>query len=208
MFRRIKYNLKDNRRKITAYFLKKKLKNDTFSIISNNCWGGLVYQDFDLKYSSPFVGLFVVGEDYIKLLQNLKYYLGCKLVFESETKHQYLKGSVNQVYPIGLLDDIEIHFLHYKTENEARTKWEKRLKRLNWDNLYVKYSETKTSDPDLIKEFDNLPFSNKICFTANKYPNLKSSIQITEFENKGYLEDYLKKYKKYFNVIDWLNCSQ
>ena len=31
-----------------------------------------------------------------------------------------------KTYPLGLLDDIEIHFTHYKSEEEAHEKWERR----------------------------------------------------------------------------------
>lgn len=33
------------------------LKNKDFVIISDNCWGGAVYQWYDRPYNSPFVGL-------------------------------------------------------------------------------------------------------------------------------------------------------
>lgn len=48
----------------------------------------------------------------------------------------------NITYPIGKLEDLEIHFLHYKTENEAREKWERRTLRMleetNRGNYYFK----------------------------------------------------------------------
>ena len=40
------------------------LQNTNFSIISNNCWGGYVYQEQNLPYQSPFVGLFLYAKDY------------------------------------------------------------------------------------------------------------------------------------------------
>jgi uncharacterized protein (DUF1919 family) len=47
--------------------IRRQLLNDhSFSIISNNCWGGFVYQYFGLKYSSPFAGLFLFSKDYLK----------------------------------------------------------------------------------------------------------------------------------------------
>ena len=46
------------------------LINDNFTIISNNCFAGFVYQKFDIQYNTPFVGLFILGPDYIYLLKN------------------------------------------------------------------------------------------------------------------------------------------
>ena len=51
------------------------LKNKDFVIISDNCWGGAVYQWYDRPYNSPFVGLGIYGECYIKLLSNFDYYM-------------------------------------------------------------------------------------------------------------------------------------
>ena len=51
------------------------------TIISNNCWGGNVYQKFGLKYTSPTIGLFMIGEDYVKFCKNLRYYSTLNLKF-------------------------------------------------------------------------------------------------------------------------------
>ena len=34
-----------------------------------------------------------------------------------------------------MLDDIEIYFMHYKTEALAAEKWYRRCERINWDNI-------------------------------------------------------------------------
>jgi uncharacterized protein (DUF1919 family) len=50
------------------------LKNTDFVIIANNCFGGQVYKSFGLPYNTPFVGMFLYGPCYLKLLQNFKRY--------------------------------------------------------------------------------------------------------------------------------------
>lgn len=40
-------------------------------------------------------------------------------------------------YPIGVLDDILIHFNHAKTVEEAYRNWEERKKRIIFDKIYV-----------------------------------------------------------------------
>ena len=65
--RKIRYTFK-------SYYSKKDkeaLKDINFVIISDNCWGGSVYQWLDRPYNSPFVGLGIYGDCYIKLLSNL-----------------------------------------------------------------------------------------------------------------------------------------
>ena len=46
------------------------IKNKTVTVVSNNCWGGFMYQSCKLQYHTPFIGLFMVAPDYIKLLEN------------------------------------------------------------------------------------------------------------------------------------------
>ena len=54
--------------------------NDTnFTIISNNCWGGVIYEYYDILKNSPTVGMYFFAEEYIRFISNLKYYLNLKL---------------------------------------------------------------------------------------------------------------------------------
>jgi len=44
-------------------------------------------------------------------------------------------------YPIGILgDDIEIHFLHFSNAEEVLEKWTRRKKRMNYQNLLIKFT--------------------------------------------------------------------
>ena len=52
-----------------------KLKNTLFTIISNNCYAGWVYRYFNLPYYTPTVGLFIMTDDYIKLLNNCQNFI-------------------------------------------------------------------------------------------------------------------------------------
>ena len=43
--------------------------------------------------------------------------------------------------PVGILEDIELHFLHYNSEIEAKNKWNRRKKRINYSNILFKFSD-------------------------------------------------------------------
>ena len=60
---------------------KRKLKNEDFTIISNNCWAGHVYRYYNLPYNTPTVGLYFYPDEYIRFLSNLKKYMSMKLTF-------------------------------------------------------------------------------------------------------------------------------
>lgn len=64
-----------------ANFRKKQLKFTEFTIISNNCWGGIVYESYNLPKQSPTIGLFFMAKDYIEFLSDLKGYIYGELTF-------------------------------------------------------------------------------------------------------------------------------
>lgn len=191
----------------------KKLINNNFSIISNNCYAGWVYRNFNLPYKTPTVGLFIMPDDYIKLINNLKYYfLECDLKFidcNNSKYKDYLKYKDERFgsYPIGLLDDIEIHFLHYANEKEAKEKWNRRCKRVNWDNLILKFDDQNLCTFDNLKDFSRIKTSaKKICFVANQENKLdKDFIYVKEFKKDSYMIDDTWYNNKYVDLIKFLN---
>lgn len=198
----IKEPLKKIRRKILYHQLRKKLTNKNFTIISNNCWGGHVYQDLGLEYMTPFVGMFLYAQCYLKLLKNLDYYLTQDLIFISESKYEEANNKrKNAYYPIALLDDIELHMVHYKTEDEAYCKWNRRKSRMNMNNLFIKLSAPNHLEYEVIKEFDNLAYQNKIIFTSRKLPCIKYSVYIENMDT----DKEMNRYMEYFDAVSWLN---
>jgi uncharacterized protein (DUF1919 family) len=183
------------------------LTNRNFTIISNNCWGGFVYQRFNLPYLTPFIGLFVPAPCFIKLLEDFENNIQKEMRFIAcEDSSYYVRiNTSDRVYPIGVLgDDIEIHFLHYKTEEDARDSWKRRKKRIKFDNMFIKFAEMDCCTPDLITRFEHLPFKHKICLTAHEYPNCKSVLCLTRKYIKG---DQVVNESKFVpdNLVELLN---
>ena len=69
-------------RKIPAKRRNKKLKEKEFTIISNNCWGGMTYECYNLRKDTPTIGLYFMSHDYIRFISNLKYYLTIIIILE------------------------------------------------------------------------------------------------------------------------------
>ena len=187
----------------------KRLKNKNFTIISNNCWAGIFYRNNNLEYLSPTLGLFFMAEDYIKFIYNIKYYINEDLQFiniEDSKYKNYLK-KLNYNSPIGRIDDIEVMFLHYSSEKEAKEKWDRRKQRINWDNIIYKFSDQNMCTYQHIKKFDEFKAKNKILFTTRKYEGI-NSIQIKEFSKSESVMDDIKTYKKYFNFYKYLKENQ
>ena len=178
------------------------LINHDFTIIANNCWGWKIYNELGIPYNSPFIGLYINGPCFIKLLKNLRHYLGEELTFINYSKYDDKKYS----YPIAVLGkDIEIHFVHNDSQEDARANWYKRVKRINWDNLFIKMCDGYYSTPDIIEEFDTLDFKNKVCFTAKRYPLLKSCVWAKRDKSRDCVDRDFNFYKYYFSAVDWIN---
>ena len=195
--------------RVFRYLDKKIYQNKDFVVISDNCWGAELYKRLDVEYNTPFVGLFIYGPDYINLLKNLDHYLNTELSFKEESK--WIDGALN--YPIGYLEDIEIHFMHYKDENEAYAKWYRRLGRMkkinDKDKYYFKICDRDLADLDIITQFHELPFKHKISFGINNLDQ-KHHIKIQENEHNKHVPDGISLYKatyKYVNILKWINSG-
>ena len=178
----LKYN-----RKLFALIHRKKLIFTDFTIISNNCWGGEVYEYYHIQKQSPTVGLFIMADDYIKFIRKLPEYLSANLSFISPQSSKWKNAS--QVkddkrfgnYPIGLLEipgeSIEIFFLHYHSEDEAKSKWKRRCQRVNWKKLLVKFNDQNGCTESNVRDFINSDYEHKLFFTIKEWPSLSNYIQ-------------------------------
>lgn len=167
------------------------LRNRDFTIVSDNCWGGYVYRHFGLRYRSPFVGLFLFPPCYIELLERFDESLASELEFIDAGASKYPQvreaRDVSGAYPIGTLTGgVEIHFLHYRSADEARAKWLERMRRINRDNVLFKMSDRLGPAPDLLRRFDALPFRNKLFIAANRHP-IRCAISSRDLDLKALL---------------------
>jgi uncharacterized protein (DUF1919 family) len=188
---------------------RKRITNTDFTIISNNCWGGGVYEDLGLPYKTPTVGLFYFAPCYFKFISNIDEYIKMDLEFIDISKYDkanQLKSK--QHYPIGLLGgDIEIHFLHYKTKDEAAEKWNRRKERINLDNLFISFSDSEGYDLNELQQFDSIPYP-KVFFSAQKIKGISSLIWLKKFRNQKHIGDIYTfpwSYRWQFDVVKWLN---
>lgn len=193
-FKRIDNRLVREKNKILISKAKQQLKENDFTIISQNCIGGVLYHDMGMEFLSPTINTFISAPDFIKLVQQLKYYL--------EMDIEMFWG---EEYPIGLLQDVEIHFAHYNSCKEAKDSWERRKKRVNWDKIVV----LATDRDGFVKETYNLwkviPYP-KILYTVN-YNYKEDAVLIEDVNNQGYIGSLIPKRLFYKNgtLISKLN---
>ncbi|WP_066221471.1 DUF1919 domain-containing protein [Formosa haliotis] len=196
----IKLRRENVNRVVLNRILKSRIRNNNFAIISNNCWGGAIYKALDLPYNTPFIGLFINSPCYIKLLQNFDFYMREEMTFQESSMYPI----ENIHYPIGVLDDVEIHFLHYKSEEEAKNKWDRRKERMLNSNyrLYFKHDDRDFPLISDILLFHKLKHLDAISFSKEKYkPN--SNIMLSNPEDMILLHTTFHL----FDVAEFINTG-
>ena len=181
-----------------------RLKNRDATIISSNCNGEYIYYDMKLRFLSPTINLSFDMNDYVKLLENLRWYMEQPIT-------PYQDGRFD--YPCGMLGDIEIRFNHYKTFEEAVAKWEERKRRINWDNLYIIAIDGDNCTEESLHRFDKLPYKNKVIFTHLPRPDIPSAFYLKGFEDQPgvgvalyFKKQFLvRRYLDDFDYVSFLN---
>lgn len=153
-----------------------------------------MYRYHKLPFNSPFIGLFVLPEDFVSLLEHPERLKGeLRFIPKSESRH-LAHIAHPQNYPVAVLPTgEEIHFLHYENEEAARKKWTRRVKRIDWHNAIVKLSDNYYCPEEVMKRFDALPYPQKVLFIGRPRPELKSAVCLPEFKSEGRTAERIHK---------------
>lgn len=166
------------------------VNGDGVSFISQNCIGGVLYHDLGLQFLSPTVNVFIPEPGFVKLVRDLRYYMEQELVMRW-----------GEEYPIGMLDDVEVHFMHYETCKEAKEAWEKRKARINWDKIFVIATDRNGFDDAIFEEWKKISYP-KILFTAQKkYASEADSVYFPGYEGNGFVPDLIPNREFYKDGI-------
>ena len=124
-----------------------------FSIISNNCTGGYVYQYYGISYKTPTEGIGLSIDDYLKLINRPEHYFKHSLTFiEPSITPRYKEGE-HFSYPVACIDDIIVYFRHYSTPEIAADKWLRRSSRINYGKLFFLLTESETMRDEHLEIF-------------------------------------------------------
>lgn len=181
-----------------------RLKNRKPTIISSNCNGEFIYYDMKLKFLSPTINLSFDMNDYVKMLENLEWYMKQSILPYEDERFEY---------PTGMLGDVEIRFNHYASFNDGVRKWEERKRRIDWNNLFIFAIDGDNCTYDTLTRFDQLPYENKVIFTHKPYPEFKSSYYLKGFENQDGVgvalnfkkQFWIRRYMDDFDYVAFLN---
>lgn len=164
--------------------------------ISNNCWGSHIFEKAKgTEYETPFIGVFLVAGDFVKMLENFDHYMSLTPTYTHQSKHY----KTPKKYPILLLDDVEVHCCHDKKGPEdSIEKWCRRRDRMSLDksNMIVKLCDRDKFNADIGKRFLALDqFPDKRLFVSQKWKDHfdEDNVIITEDKTRCPIGTTLEK---------------
>ncbi len=129
-----------------------KLRNKDFTILCSNCIGGVIYNLLGAEFLSPTVNLWINQQDFVRLCCDLPRYMEAPLCF-LET---------DRGYPVARCADITIYFNHDQNRTEAEAKWERRKKRIRYDNLYIILYYGDGLTKEMLQKLESVNCKNKV----------------------------------------------
>lgn len=183
------------------WYMRSRLKNKDFTILCSNCIGGIIYHRLGIQFLSPTVNLWMHQRDFIEFAGNIR-----KL---KEVEMQFIETDCG--YPVAKLGNITIYFNHHKNEEDARNDWNRRMKRVNYDNLFLIMYDCEDITESDIKELGHIPCRDRLVISKKEYPHIPYVKTIKPgknlFGNQCIDRDWfgLRTFEKCFDYVKWLN---
>lgn len=182
------YEYIENARKV---FVKKQI-----SLISQQCIGGVIYHDMEMKFLSPTINLYLDAKDFIKMVENLQYYMSLPIKVENQD------GKI-----VGFLEDLKIIFLHYDEVETAKEKWEERKQRILWDKLFIICTDRDGFDDECFERFKNLKYPKVLVTRNEKWKDEDFCVYLEKYKNEDFIPDTIptREFYEQNQIIKILN---
>ena len=191
---------------------RRQLKNRDFTILTPNCLGGILLHDLGLRFLTPTVNVMMTQTDFLQFVLHLREYLSGQIHFID------IPGKTCPYAELRTdkLPSIIVCFTHYKTPQEAESKWRERSARINYDNLFVFIEERDGITKDDLKRLCDLQVRGIVAFTCNEYPDIPYTVYLPKYHAQGEIGNILRKnllddsreYERYFDFVKWFNEAE
>lgn len=164
-----------------------------FTYVTNNCLAQILYEHVDTAYDQPLIGtLFLNDSMYVKLCSNFSHYIHTTPVFTNTPSKRYIHKEISPNYPVMLLEDIEIHWIHEHNTDDILAKFKRRVERYDTkvtQNVYI------LCHSDLMEDHTDIDYKTMI----ENFTSIKNSIYLTKCLNDTLISDNV------FFVKEWEN---
>lgn len=203
------------KRKARYFSYRTKNKNKDFTLVCQNCLGGVIYSFLDLPFMSPTINMFIEDENFVKLAEDPVHYLSVPAEPYIDKYVDPIDPSI--VYPKIRVDDIEICCLHYKDCAEAVDAWERRRKRANLSNIYILGNSWNLHEnEDLIRRVAAVPYPSVVLTV--KEMNIPGCLKLRgdfwKTDARGIVRpnitdekpgSHKRYFEDFFDFVSWLN---
>lgn len=169
---------------------RKKLKTNigSYTIISRNCIGGIIYHDLGLQFKSPIINMYIDTEDFFLLCNDLESFLSLDTVLIEKT-------DCKLDFPVGILtshkgESIILYFMHYHDFKQAKEKWYERCTRVNFEKILIIFEDISNLNIDF-NQLKKIPYQNTFSIVTKYQAKMITNIDkdyfiiIEEDLNKG-----------------------
>ncbi len=102
------------------------------------------------------------------------------------------------------MDDVEIVFLHYPNEEIVLKKWQRRVERVNWDRIILKFSFQNECSDELVKEFLKIENYPKFVLVGDSITNHKDEIVFLRHNGKETIDETVN-FNRFINPLKIIN---
>lgn len=190
-----------------------RLKESNCSILSNYCLGGSVSDQLGLPFLSPTVSMICLFDDFIYFVNNCKKLLAADMkVYEEETYIPHTFGAKSFMGKGIINEEIIWYFKHSDDPAADVEKWNKRRKRVNFDNIAVFMILFTREEVEL---FEKLPVKKKLglFFEETEYDDVIYIPGWDDMHNRcknnfrwaGYAQKFVLHPNGHIPPINWIN---
>lgn len=175
---------------------KESFKIKDISIISQQCIGGVIYHDMEMKFLSPTINLYLEANDFIEMIENLEEYMKMPINIKEEN------GLV-----MGELGKLRVIFLHYDKVDEAKEKWEERKKRILWDKIFIICTDRDGFDEECFERFKKLKYPKALITRNSKWKDEEFCVYLEKYCSEEYIPNTIptREFYEKNKIIDLLN---
>lgn len=165
-------------------------------ILSSDCVGGRIMKDYELPEYTPTVNNWYSGGDFLKICQNPDYYFSTDVKYGGMDEHNE---------PVGIIDDVVVHFGHSSGYDESLKKWQMgcksyfRSKKKGNYQICVIMNDRNRFESNMIDEFESLPYDKKVLFVHRKDWLTPHSFYMKGEDNCEYV-DIMTKFENQFSI--------
>lgn len=176
--------------------LQKYVRMKKIIILSSDCVGGRLQKDYKMPCYTPTINNWYSADDFIKICLNPDYYFSQEVIF---------KGYDFENHPVGLIDDVEIHFGHCDSYEEGLAKWKigcksyfRATKNDNYEICVIQNDRNGFSE-EHVDKFEALPYENKVLFVHKRSMKSKNSFYMKN-EDKRDCVDTMTRFENWLTI--------